>query len=422
MRVTEKWEGRMPGVGAGGADWKPRARRAEAESEAGRAAAVSKQLQMDARVLELQRGFDETTNSISWRLTGAAAPPQRLAAPSSPGATSRPSRARRISSFETTACPLAMPSRWRRRDRRSATKKALESSMRLSTVSSRASLSLHLGALDEVEVRDRQVQHSVRLQALEQRVAVPGLQECRQPVRPRRVAAPDHAQSEEHRHDREAQIVASLDEVLHCGEHAVLWATFPRGRTAVGKAAGADSLDAREQAAALRDRLAPVLGDQLGRVVVVAPPVRPGDVVEQEQRQRRSRPLVDEPQLLAHGVVVVIAVDHDGIGHLDVLSASRLVSRTSSSSVVRLCQLHQPVLRRRVDGGHPCARLRSPVHEHGGSGRRHTRRSPRRTVRSAVSRDRQEQLGVVDERVGPAAWIVCEGVGLHTNRPAGGAV
>ena len=70
MRVTEKWEGRMPGVGAGGSDWKLRARRAEAESEAGRAAAVSKQLQMDARVLELQRGFDETTSSISWRLTG----------------------------------------------------------------------------------------------------------------------------------------------------------------------------------------------------------------------------------------------------------------------------------------------------------------------------------------------------------------
>jgi hypothetical protein len=69
MRVTEKWEGRMPGVGAGGSDWKLRARRAEAESEAGRAAAVSKQLQLDARELELQRALDETTESISWTLT-----------------------------------------------------------------------------------------------------------------------------------------------------------------------------------------------------------------------------------------------------------------------------------------------------------------------------------------------------------------
>ena len=69
MRVTEKWEGRMPGIGDGGADWKLRARRAEAESEAGRAAAVSTQLKLDARELELQRAFDETVDSISWRLT-----------------------------------------------------------------------------------------------------------------------------------------------------------------------------------------------------------------------------------------------------------------------------------------------------------------------------------------------------------------
>jgi hypothetical protein len=69
MRITEKWEGRMPGVGDGGTDWKLRARRAEAESEAGRAMAVSKQLQLDARELELQRALDETTTSISWRLT-----------------------------------------------------------------------------------------------------------------------------------------------------------------------------------------------------------------------------------------------------------------------------------------------------------------------------------------------------------------
>jgi hypothetical protein len=75
IRVTEKWEGRMPGVGAGGSDWKLRARRAEAEAEAGRAAAVSKQLQLEARELELGRAFDETTGSISWRIT---APLRRL--------------------------------------------------------------------------------------------------------------------------------------------------------------------------------------------------------------------------------------------------------------------------------------------------------------------------------------------------------
>ena len=40
MRVAEKWDGRMPGVGVGGGDWKQRARRAEAEAAAARAAAV----------------------------------------------------------------------------------------------------------------------------------------------------------------------------------------------------------------------------------------------------------------------------------------------------------------------------------------------------------------------------------------------
>jgi hypothetical protein len=69
MRVAEKWDGRMPGVGTGGGDWKQRARRAEAESEAARAAAVSKQLLYDAREREFDRALAETTGSISWRIT-----------------------------------------------------------------------------------------------------------------------------------------------------------------------------------------------------------------------------------------------------------------------------------------------------------------------------------------------------------------
>jgi hypothetical protein len=65
MLIAEKWDGRMPGVGQGGGDWKHRARRAEAEAEAARAAAVSKQLQWDAR----ERQIDEMTESIGWRAT-----------------------------------------------------------------------------------------------------------------------------------------------------------------------------------------------------------------------------------------------------------------------------------------------------------------------------------------------------------------
>jgi hypothetical protein len=69
MRVAEKWDGRMPGVGAAAGDWKERARRAEAEAAATRALAVSTQLKADARVRRLERDFAETTESVSWRIT-----------------------------------------------------------------------------------------------------------------------------------------------------------------------------------------------------------------------------------------------------------------------------------------------------------------------------------------------------------------
>jgi hypothetical protein len=69
MRVAEKWDGRMPGVGSAGGDWKQRARRAEAEAEAARAAAVSKQLIYDAREREFDRIVTEMTESIGWRIT-----------------------------------------------------------------------------------------------------------------------------------------------------------------------------------------------------------------------------------------------------------------------------------------------------------------------------------------------------------------
>jgi hypothetical protein len=65
VRMAEKWDGRMPGMGQAGGDWRHRARRAEAAAEAARAQAASKQLQYEA----LERAFAETTQSIGWRLT-----------------------------------------------------------------------------------------------------------------------------------------------------------------------------------------------------------------------------------------------------------------------------------------------------------------------------------------------------------------
>ena len=69
MRVAEKWDGRMPGVGTASGDWKQRARRAEAEAAVNQAVAVSNQLKGDARVLQLRRQLEEIETSISWRMT-----------------------------------------------------------------------------------------------------------------------------------------------------------------------------------------------------------------------------------------------------------------------------------------------------------------------------------------------------------------
>jgi hypothetical protein len=69
VKIAEKWEGRMPGVGHGDGDWKARARRAEAQAEAAKAWARSKELQADARHLQRERDMDEMLESVSWRVT-----------------------------------------------------------------------------------------------------------------------------------------------------------------------------------------------------------------------------------------------------------------------------------------------------------------------------------------------------------------
>jgi hypothetical protein len=76
MRVAEKWDGRIPGVGTAPGDWKERARRAEAERDAVRLRDHSNELEAAARIQELERILDEATQSISWRMT---APFRRLA-------------------------------------------------------------------------------------------------------------------------------------------------------------------------------------------------------------------------------------------------------------------------------------------------------------------------------------------------------
>jgi hypothetical protein len=69
IRVAEKWDGALMLAPDDEEGWKRRARLAEAHREAARASAFSEALKLDARVLELERDFADTLDSVSWRLT-----------------------------------------------------------------------------------------------------------------------------------------------------------------------------------------------------------------------------------------------------------------------------------------------------------------------------------------------------------------
>jgi hypothetical protein len=69
VRVAEKWDGRMPGIGHWPGTWEERARRAEAETDAAFSLAHTKLLEGQARRRRLERALAEAKGSISWRLT-----------------------------------------------------------------------------------------------------------------------------------------------------------------------------------------------------------------------------------------------------------------------------------------------------------------------------------------------------------------
>jgi hypothetical protein len=68
VKLADKWDGRM-GIGAGAGSWRERALRAEAAADAARLKDHMNELEMEARVRELERALAETTTSISWRIT-----------------------------------------------------------------------------------------------------------------------------------------------------------------------------------------------------------------------------------------------------------------------------------------------------------------------------------------------------------------
>jgi hypothetical protein len=69
VRIAEKWDGRIAGIGTGPGTWEERARRAEAEAEAARSLAYAKKLELQARRLQLERTLAEARGSVSWRIT-----------------------------------------------------------------------------------------------------------------------------------------------------------------------------------------------------------------------------------------------------------------------------------------------------------------------------------------------------------------
>jgi hypothetical protein len=88
IKVAEKWDGRIAGIGSAPGSWKERALRAEAMRDAARLLGYGEELKLTARVRELERALAETKQSTSWRITaplralwrllngsGAGAPP-----------------------------------------------------------------------------------------------------------------------------------------------------------------------------------------------------------------------------------------------------------------------------------------------------------------------------------------------------------
>jgi hypothetical protein len=69
MRVAEKWDGRLPGVGSAGGDWKQRARRAEAEAAAAQLIADLGKNYWAPRAQLLERELRWIKSTRSWRVS-----------------------------------------------------------------------------------------------------------------------------------------------------------------------------------------------------------------------------------------------------------------------------------------------------------------------------------------------------------------
>ena len=178
----------------------------------------------------------------------------------------------------------------------------------------------------------------VGLEPLEHRVAVPRVEDPRDGVRPRRLEVPHDAEAEEHRARRRAAGASrSATKSSTAVSTPLRGPPSLRRRARVRQPAARAARDRRGTGPPLAAglRVPGLGGDRAGVEVVVAPAVRPADVVEQQQRQRRARrPLADQPQLLADREVVVVAVDHHRVGQRDL--AQRVQARRADQLELRM--------------------------------------------------------------------------------------
>jgi hypothetical protein len=92
VKVAEKWDGRLPGVGTAAGSWEQRARRAEAEHDAAILIEYSKALDTQARKRVIEDALSASTESISWRVTK----PLRRLNGAAPGREGRAHRLREL--------------------------------------------------------------------------------------------------------------------------------------------------------------------------------------------------------------------------------------------------------------------------------------------------------------------------------------
>ena len=365
MRVAEKWDGRMPGVGV-------ERRRLEAARPArrGRGGRRARAGGLDAAAVRRARraaaaGVRRVTVEHELAADRAAAPAQRAAKAAARRAATplRRPGARRISLLRddgaASRCPrVAQPREPLGERERARVQQPPQHA------SWRAARCCALAGLDHVEVRRGEVQDAVGLQALEQRVAVPAARAARPARRPRARRA---ARRRRGRRTRARPPGAGRRARRRSPRprSARRCAGRPRAPPAkrYGQAAGAHARLAGEQAAALADRLA-VLGRDRG-------PGRSSRRGARAASRRRGRAaaaasspgaLGDQPQLLADRVVVVVAVDDRRVRAAGSRAAPRGSSRGPAPARARsLVELRRARwLRRGIDRPTRARRCRPP--------------------------------------------------------------